>query len=469
MSQQQIQPQPNGVAGLPLVGNLPEFARDPIQFISRLQKEYGDVAAFSLLGDKSILISDPDVIEQVLLETGKRYSNGKKGAGALKTILGNGLVTSEGDFWKRQRKLAAPAFHHQSIKQYADQIVAYGQDLAQAWQNNPSGEVRDVHQDMMLLTQRIIMKVLFDVDVQGNAGAASQAFDAMMHAMGAEMKGPEAILPKFIPTPTRTQMKAGVDYINTLLIEIIEARQAERATHSGSKDGTQRDLLDMLMDARDDEGQPMSTAQLLDEIRTLYLAGHETTATTLSWAWLLLSRNPEAYAGAEAEVEQVLGGRAPTTDDVPQLAYCNAVIKEALRYYPVAWVTRRVALEAVSLGGYQIAKGTSIYLSPWIVHRDPRWYAEPEAFKPERWLKDKSELPKREAYIPFGGGPRICIGNGFAMMESVLLLATLLQHAHVAVQLDRPVELEVAGTLRPKFGLKAVITTRELHAVSASR
>ena len=441
---------PVGAAGLPVVGNLPQFARDPIKFITRLQQEYGDVVAFSLMGLKSILISSPQDIDRVLVETGKRYGKFRPSY-AMRVVLGNGLVTSEGDFWKRQRKLAAPAFHHQSIKRYADQMVSYAQDMAGTWQD---GAVRDVHQDMMTLTQRIIMKVLFDVDVLENADEASKAFDAMMQAIGAEMKGPEAVLPKFVPTPSRAHMQEGVNYINGLLMEMIEKRRAE-----GSD---KHDLLTMLMDARDDEDQPMSTTQLLDEIRSLYLAGHETTATTLSWTWYLLSRSPEAYARLEAEIDEVLQGRAPTADDVQRLPYCNAVIKESLRCYPVAWITQRVALEDVEIGGYQIAKDTAIFLSPWIVHHDPRWYDEPEAFMPERWLKDKADLPPREAYIPFGGGPHICLGNGLAMMEGVLLLATLLQRYRISVVAEHPPEIELAGTLRPKSGLQASFTQRSL-------
>lgn len=445
---EQVQKQVIGAPGLPVVGNLPEFARDPIKFITHLQQTYGDVAAFSLMGLKSVLISNPQDIERVLLETGKHYSKFNP-TYAMRNILGNGLVTSDGNFWKRQRKLAAPAFHHQSIKRYADQMVAYGQDMAQTWQN---GAVRDIHQDMMTLAQRIIMKVLFDVDVLDNASQASKAFDAMMRAIGSEMSGIEAVLPPFIPTSSRKQMLDGVKYIDGVLLEIIENRRTEGST--------KHDLLAMLMDARDDDGQPMSTDQLLDEIRSLYLAGHETTATTLSWTWFLLSRNPETYAKLEAEIDQVLNGRAPTADDVPALAYCNAVIKEALRCYPVAWITQRVALEDVEIGGFHVAKDTAIFLSPWIVHHDPRWYAEPDVFMPERWLKDKSELPARETYIPFGGGPHICIGNGLAMMEAVLLLATLLQHYHVSVLPEHTVELELVGTVRPKSGIQATFTER---------
>ncbi|MBZ0297817.1 MAG: cytochrome P450 [Anaerolineae bacterium] len=449
LSSKPAQRQPVGVSGFPIIGSMPEFARDPIKFITRLQNEYGDVAAFSLMGKQSVLISNPQDIERVLLETGKHYGKFHP-TYAMRTILGNGLVTSEGDFWKRQRKLAAPAFHHQSIKRYADQMVTYAQDMAQTWQ---SGAVRDIHQDMMTLTQRIIMKVLFDVDVLDNAAEASKAFDDMMQALGADMGGIEAILPGFVPTPVRTRMVEGVKYIDGLLLEIIEKRRAE-----GSE---KHDLLTMLMEARDDEGQPMRTEQLLDEIRTLYLAGHETTATTLSWTWFLLSRNPEVYARLESEIEQVLDGRAPTAEDVQQLPYCNAVIKESLRCYPVAWITQRIALEDVEIGGYQVAKDTMIFLSPWIVHHDARWYTEPDAFIPERWLKDKAEQPARETYIPFGGGPHICLGNGLAMMEGVLLLATLLQHDHVSILPEYPVEIGLAGTLRPKSGLQATFIGRD--------
>jgi cytochrome P450 len=447
----QLQPQKQlvGTAGLPFVGNLPEFARDPLRFITRLQQAYGDVAAFSLLGTKGILISHPNDIEQVLQQTGTRYGKGFSSY-ALRLVLGNGLVRSEGDLWKRQRKLAAPAFHHQAIKQYAEQMASYAQDMAHTW---PKDAVRDVHQDMMTLTQRIIMKVLFDVDVLDNASEASQAFNAMMQGIGAEMNGLDALLPPFIVTPSRRQMAKGVAYINTLVLDIIEQRRAQGSV--------KHDLLTMLMEARDEAGQPMSTTQLLDEIRSLYLAGHETTATTLSWTWYLLSRNPAAYASLEAELEEVLAGRAVTADDMPRLAYCNAVIKEALRCYPVAWLTARTALEDVEIGGYPVPKGTAIWLSPWIVHHDARWFAEPDSFVPERWLKDKAEQPRRESYIPFGGGPHICIGNGLAMLESVLLLATLLRHHRIAVLPTHPVEIGLAGTLRPKHGLRANIQRRQ--------
>jgi cytochrome P450 len=448
ISEVQSQKTPVGVSGFPIIGNLPDFARGPIEFLTGLKEEYGDVASFSLMGEKGVLLGSPQDIDRVFMESGKRYGKFKP-TFALRTVLGNGLVTSDGDFWKRQRKLAAPAFHHQSIKQYADQMVAYAQDMVAAWK---SGEVRDIHHDMMMLTQRIIMKILFSADVIENADEASEAFNAMMHGLGADMGGIETILPEFIQTPTRREMVDSVNYINRLLMDIIEQRRTEGSDKN--------DLLTMLIEARDDEDQPMTTKQLLDEIRTLYLAGHETTATTLSWTWHLLSNNPTAYEKLEKEIKGILDGRTPTADDVQNLPYANAVIKESLRCYPVAWVTQRIALEDVEIGGYRIEKGTGIWLSPYIVHHDARWYADPESFNPERWLKAKEEQPARETYLPFGGGPRICIGNGLAMMEAVLLLATILQKHHIAVVPDYPVEMELSGTLRPKFGLQATVTAR---------
>jgi cytochrome P450 len=451
MSIAQVPPlaSPTTIPGLPLVGNILDIARNPLEFAERLQRDYGDFAAFSLgKGNKTVLISDPHAVKQVLLETGKSYNRGDP-TYAMRTVLGNGLVTSEGDFWKRQRKLAAPAFQHNSLNRYADLMVMYTQEMMARWQ---SGAVYDLYEEMTLLAQRIIMKALFDVDVQASAKEAGSAFDAMMHGLGAEMNGLDAVLPSFIPTPSRRQMTAGVDYINGLLLEIIEKRRG-----GGS---TKDDLLTMLMGARDEEGKPMSDTQLLDEIRTLYLAGHETTANTLSWSWLLLSQKPEVYATLEAEIDAVLEGRAATFEDVQHLPYCNAVIKESLRCYPAAWVFQRMALEDVELSGYAIPKGTFIWISPWVLHHDARWYEEPNTFMPERWLKEKQEQPLREAYIPFGGGPRICIGNGFAMMEGVLLLATMVQQYRVALLPNHPVEIGVAGTIRPKHGVKATVTER---------
>jgi cytochrome P450 len=447
-------PQPQkrlgGKPGLPIIGNLVELSRDPLGFVTQLKLDHGDFAQFSTgMGNRSVLLSDPDSIERVLMETGKRYNKGDSGPASAQ-IFGNGLITSEGDFWKRQRKLSAPAFHHQSIKQHADLMVRYTQDMLSEWRD---GDVRDIDHDMMLLTQRIIAKTLFDVDVKHDAKSAGDAFDAMMRGLGSEINGIDAILPALVPTPSRNETTKGVETINTLLTQIINTRKTSVGQHG--------DLLDMLMSARDEAGEGMSTQQLLDEIRTLYLAGHETTANTLTWTWLLLSQNPAALAAVEDEVSRVLAGRLPTSDDVRNLVYCDAMIKEALRVYPVAWVFIRAATEDVELSGYALPKGTVLWISPWVVHRDARWFDDPHAFKPERWLDESSKPRHKYAYLPFGGGPRVCIGNGFAMMESVLLLAAIVQQFRVAALPQLDFEIEAAGTIRPKKGLRAAVTRRK--------
>lgn len=443
---------PSTGAGLPFLGNLLELARDPLEFIVRLQRDHGDYVLFSLgKGKRTLLVSDPQAIKQVLLETGKRYGKGMS-TYAMRKILGNGLVVAEGDLWKRQRKLVAPAFQHHALGQYADLMVSLTQDHIAAWED---GAERDIYAEMMLLTQRIIMMALFHVDVAHDAKEAGEAFDAMMRGLSAEMSGLDALLPSFVPTPSRLQMASAVELINRRLRAIIADRAAE-------DDGTP-DLLAALMAARDDDGEPMPEEQLLDELRTLYLAGHETTANMLSWCWLQLAQNPDACATLEEEIDRVLQGRTPTFADVQQLPYATAVLKEALRCYPAAWVHNRVANEDVQIGGYAVPAGTYIWMSPWVVQRDARWFDDPLAFAPERWLKPKAELPPADAYIPFGGGPRICIGNGFAMMEGALLLATILQRHHVQVHTGRPVQVGVAGTIYPKGGLPAKLTARNLQ------
>jgi cytochrome P450 len=441
---------PPSASSLPVVGNLADLARGPLDFVRRLQQEHGDYVLFSLgSGKRALLVSDPSAIRQVLLETGKRYGKGMS-TYALRKILGNGLVTSEGELWKRQRKLVAPAFQHHGLGKYADQMVTLTNEQTQRWQD---GAIVDIHEEMMLLTQRIIMMSLFDVDVAGEAKEAGEAFDAMMRGLGAEVNGIDALLPAFVPTPSRMSLSRAVDFIDARLREMVAERQ-----NGGS---TKQDLLAALMDARDEAGQPMDEDQLLDEMRTLYLAGHETTANTLAFAWLLLSGAPAAYERLLEEIDGLLGGHPATFDDVQRLPWTNAVFKEALRLYPVAWVHQRQALEDVELGGYRVEKGTFLWMSPWVVHRDARWYPQPEEFRPERWLAPREEQPPADAFIAFGGGPRICLGNGFATVEGALLLATILQRRHVAVQGGSTVEIGMAGTIYPKHGLPAQVTVRQ--------
>jgi cytochrome P450 len=436
---------------LPIIGNLPDFAKNPLGFLEKLRREHGDVVGFSITSP-FVLVSHPDDIEHVLLETGKTFHKGYQRGFALPRVLGNGLVTSEGDFWRKQRKLAQPAFHAKQISSYADIMVEATLDMLRTWQPNQS---LDVHHEMMLLTQRIVLKTLFNVDVGLEVNETSKALDTVLIEMERDFTGVEAFLPGFIPTPSRQRLVKALETLNNLLHGIIVQRRQNPGEH--------HDLLGMLMDARDDDDNGMSDQQLRDELMTLYLAGHETTSNTLSWTWVLLSQHVNVRTKLDAELEKVLGGRNPTLEDLRSLVYTNAVIKEAMRYYPPVWSLSRVASVDTEIGGYAIPKGTEIFLSQWVTHRDERWFENPLEFKPERWLEGPEPLEKRipkYAYFPFGGGPRICIGNSFSMMESVLLLAEIAQAYRIHVLEPEAIKFDTGATLRPKNGLPAKLEAR---------
>ena len=443
-------PLPAGPRSLPLIGNLPRFARDPLGFFCRLSREYGDVARFSLGGGhKAVLVTHPDHIGQVLMETGKTFSKSYQKDFSTAVVFGNGLATSEGSFWRRQRKLAAPAFHSRRLNLYAETMVRFTQDAVEEWQE---GRTIDLHEEMMFLTQRIAAKTLFGADVAGVSRGVGEALDDILREMTAEMNGLGAFLPHGVPTPGRSRLKNAVSQIDRVVQGIVDERRADL---EGSPEGESRDdLLAMLMEARDDEGMGMTDKQLRDEIVTLYIAGHETTANALSWAWMLLAQDPATMAELKVELKRVLDGRLPTVEDVPALAYTNAAVKETLRLYPPAWTFFRVAGEGVRIGGYDIPKGTQVWISQWVTHRDGRFFENPNSFAPQRWLDGLEKRLPRYAYLPFGGGPRVCIGNRFAQMEAVLILATIAQRYRPQV-LDGGPEPEPSMTLRPKGEMKA--------------
>lgn len=435
----------SGPSGWPLIGHLPAMANDPLGFLESLQSRYGDVVRFSYGDTKAVLISHPDAVAQVFLETGKQFHKGYQAKLADRLVLGNGLVNSEGSFWRQQRKLAQPAFHAKRIGNYADTMVSFTLDALNGWQD---GEERKIHEDMMLLTQRIVVQTLFGQDTKSGASALIPALDVLL---GDETFGLDTILPDFVPTPGRARLRWAVREINTFLSEVIRERRETPGEHN--------DLLSMLLEARDEQGQGMSEAQLLDEMRTLYLAGHETTSNTMTFVWLLLSQHHDVRDRIEQEVQVVLGGRLPALADLRSLTYLDAVVKEAMRLYPPVWAVARVASEDVVLGDHAIPKGTQVILSEWIVHRDARWFPEPLSFRPDRWL-DEADHP-RYAYFPFGGGPRICIGNTFAQMEAILLLTTIAQQFRLNMVTGDDVKLQPATTLRIKGGLKVVVNRRD--------
>jgi cytochrome P450 len=434
-----------GANGWPLIGNLPEFARDPLAFLDDLKRKHGDVARFSLGRSPSVLLSHPNDVGFVLLETGKSFHKGYQQGFSTPLVLGNGLVTSEGDFWRRQRKLSQPAFHAQRIGSYAQTMVQYALEMLDNWQ---PGQHLDAHTEMMHLTQRIVAQTLFGQDTVEQTAELGIALDTIMREMDAEFTTLEGFVPGFVPTPSRTRLTAAVRQIEQLIVDVTQSRRQSRDQHA--------DLLEMLLQARDDDGKPMTDQQLRDEIITLYIAGHETTSNTLAWTWVLLAQHPSVRAKLEAELERVLSGRVPTFDDLRALTYTNAIIKESMRVRPPVWSISRVASVDVQLREYTIPKGTEIWLAQWVTHRDPRWFDDPLAFRPERWLEGPEQLEKRiprHAYFPFGGGPRICIGNSFAQMEAVLLLATIAQQFRLTLRSDAQITPLASMTLRPKHGV----------------
>lgn len=418
----------------------------PLEMFSKLARDYGDVVGIRVVNFRNIFINHPDLIEEVLVTHPRRYIKGRV-LRANRHVFGEGLLTSEGDFWLRQRRLAQPAFHWARIASYADTMVRYTQRLLESWRG---GEQRDVHQEMMQLTLQIVSKTLFDADVARDAQDVGKSLQLLLE-LGANFRR-TLFVPHWVPTPTNLRIKREIAFIEKILYRIIGERRA-----SGRDTG---DLLSMLLHAQDEDGSRMTDAQLRDETITLFLAGHETTASTLSWTWWLLAQNPAAEAKLHAELDTVLRDRAPSLDDLPKLPYTANVISESLRLYPPAWGLARVAVEDHELAGYPVRKGMGIAMAQWVVHRDTRWYDAPEEFHPERWEGDFIKSIPRFAYFPFGGGPRQCIGNSFAVMEATLILATIAQEYRLKLVPNHPVVPLASITLRPRHGVRVMLESR---------
>jgi cytochrome P450 len=437
---------PPGPKGKLIMGVMREFNRDMFGFVTRC-RDYGDVVRTRFLYVYAYFLYNPSDIEALLTTNAKSYRKAESlRSPFFRRLVGNGLVTSEGDFWRRQRRLAQPAFHRQRISSYGDVMVQYAQRAIASWN---SGERRDLARDMTRLTLEIVVKTLFNSDVSNEADHVGQILSGLVRpfASQATLKW---IADNRLPTPGHRRYFRAVSEIDRIVYRIIAERRA-----SGYDEG---DLLSMLLQAQDDDGSQMTDAQLRDEVMTLFLAGHETTALALSWSWYLLATHPQAEQKFHAELDQVLGGRAPNVSDLPKLKYTEMIAKEAMRLYPPAYAIGREAIEETEIGGFSVPKRTQVFAFPWVTHRDPRYFDEPDAFKPERW-ESTEQLPKY-AYFPFGGGPRQCIGNYFAMMEILLLLATIGQRFRFSLDPGQTVEVLPVLSLRPKNGIKVIVEPR---------
>jgi cytochrome P450 len=439
---------PPGPRGHLLLGSLPEFRRDVLGYLSAWARQYGDVVPIRLPRRRLVMLSHPDLIEDVLTAHARRTTKTAL-LNMLRPILGDGLLLSEGDTWLRQRRLIQPAFHRQRIAAYGDVMAGYAERAMQEWKD---GQTRDVHADMMAVTQAIVAKTLFDAVVSDTAWDVGQALHVLTEDFS-RRRTRLFELPGWIPTPARRRYRAAVEQLDRIVYDIIAARR-----RSGEDRG---DLLSILLAARDaDDGSRMTDQQVRDEIMTLFLAGHETTAVSLSWTWYLLAQHPAVEAQLVDEVRRVLAGRLPTVADLPRLRYTEMVVTESMRLYPPAFMVTRRVVEPFEVGGHRMAPDTTLVMSQWVVQRDERWFEAPEAFRPERWENDLAKRLPRYAYFPFGGGPRLCIGNTFATMEATLLLATIAQRFRFTLAPRASVTPLLSVTLRPAHGIPMILSAR---------
>ncbi|HEU4640828.1 MAG TPA: cytochrome P450 [Gemmatimonadaceae bacterium] len=409
---------------------------------------HGDVSQIMIGPQRVALLSHPDDIQALLVTKQRSFIKGRA-LDATRVLLGNGLLTSEGEEHLRQRRLIQPAFHKDRLTSYGECMAGYAERLQAGWQAN---QRIDIHEAMMRVTLAIAGRTLFDADVEGDAHDVAEALELSLRMFNRAIL-PMGVLLEYAPIPWVRELHRSRRRLDALIRRLIEERRAEARDRG--------DLLSMLITARDEEGDKrgMTDKQLRDELVTLILAAHETTANALTWTWYLLSRHPHAEARLHQELDEVLGGRLPTVADLPRLPYTRQVIAESMRIFPPAWAVERRATEDVQIGGYTIRKGTVVLACQYFVHRDPRWWPEPERFLPERWSEPSRDRPKF-AYFPFGAGTRICIGEHFAWMEATLVLATLAQRWRMRYEERESPIPEPMVTLRPRDGLPVRLVPR---------
>jgi cytochrome P450 len=441
---------PQGPKGNFFLGVMPEFNKDSLAFMEMLARDYGDIVRARFLYVPAYFIYHPDHIEEVLATNNKNFIKPLSfRTPFFNRLLGNGLLTSEGDFWRRQRRLAQPSFHRERINGYGQIMVRDALKMLETWQD---GETRDIHHDMMRLTMEIVTHTLFNVDVMDDAEKVASALSFLVEPFGSQATL-KWIIDNRLPTPGNRRFHKTAAQLDEVVYRIIAQRRA-----SGNKD--QGDLLSMLLQAHDEDGSRMTDQQLRDEVITLFLAGQETTALTLTWSWYLFSKHPEAETKFWQEIDEVLGDREPEVTDMPRLKFTEMIAKESLRLYPPAYVVGREAVKDCEIGGYFVPSGMQVFMPTWVVQKDARFFDAPRQFKPERWTPEfMSSLPKY-AYFPFGGGPRLCIGNSFAMMEIVLLMATVAQKFRLELAPNQKVTIQPAMSLRPRDGIKMTLHRR---------
>ena len=423
--------------------------RDTLGYLRNLALTYGDLVHFQIGKQKFFLINDPDVIRDILVTDHRNFLKGR-GLEVAKRLLGEGLLTSEGEFHRRQRRLSQPAFHRQRIAAYGAIMTAHAEQMGAAWQN---GTRLDISQEMMRLTLGIVAKTLFDTDLEAETREIGAAVSEAVHLMDFAMLPYAPLLERLNPAIKRrfTRARARLD---TTVYRMIREHRADTEDRG--------DLLSMLLLAQDElgDGGGMTDEQLRDEAMTIFLAGHETTANALTWTWYLLSQHPEVEQRLHAELDSVLAGRQPTDADVANLPYTRRVLAESMRCYPPAWVVGRRVIADYRVGAYTLPAGSICMISQYVTHHDPRWYPDPMRFDPDRWTLEAQEQRPKFAYYPFGSGPRVCIGEGFAWMEGILLIATLAQRWRMLLVPEQRIAMQPVVTLRPRYGMQMTLERR---------
>ena len=436
-------------------GSLPELRRDPLGTLLDARSKYGNVVKFRAGIWFALLLAHPEDIQHVLQDNTDNYRKGFT-FDYLKPILGLGLLTNEGEPWRRQRRLAQPAFHHQRLAELASTMTGAAERLVSRWRAEPAPGVVDVAAEMTGLTVEVVSQAILGVDFGANSGEVRNAVRVAQEHVNSQITHLFSVPDRF-PTPGNLDFKRALKLLDAAVYSIIELRRAE-----SSPEGSANDLVSLLLEARDEEsGEGMTDLELRDEVMTIFLAGHETTANALAWTWHLLSVNPEAEERLLAEIDHVLGGRPACFGDLPRLQYTRMVFDEALRLGPPVWAVCRFPLADDEAGGHRIPAHASVILSPYVTHRHPEFWEDPERFDPERFQPKRAAERPRYAYFPFGGGPRVCIGSEFALMEGVLTLATIAPEFRLRPAPGHQVQPEPLITLRPSGGLPMLLERRK--------
>lgn len=431
----------------PIWGQSTEFNRNQLLYLTDLAREYDDVVPLRLFLYRAVFFNRPDFVEEILVAKHRAFVK-SVAFRRFAEVTGYGVITSDGDHWRRQHRLVQPGFHRQRVEGFAQAMVERAASMRDEWRD---GEEREIQADMMRVTLEIVCKTLFSADVSRDARALGESFTEALDAVYRRVSGVQVMVPGSVPLPTQLRVWRATRRLDQLVYRMIREHR---------ESGDRGDLLSMLLAARDEAGAAMSERQVRDEVMNIVVAGHETTACALTWAWYLLAQHPAVEARFHAELDAVLGGRLPSVDDLPRLPYTAQIVTETLRLYPPVWIMTREAIQDVEIGGYRLRKGTIALFCQWTIQRDPRYFERPDAFEPERWADGLAKRLPRFTYFPFGGGPRVCLGNTFSLIEAALILATIGSRFRLGLVPGQTITPHGGVTLRAKPGVRMTLQRR---------